>query len=608
MAITYSDKVLLNPNANPAINVWRAVDANEVKNVVNAHLIDTANPHSVTATQVGLGNVDNTADANKPVSTAQQTALDLKADLAGPTFTGVPSAPTAALGTNTTQIATTAFVLANAFSPSASAIWVGQNSYNAFPVSVLGNGQANLEFFNIGNPLGNTEDRNLVPGGVYRHTGSVIMGRNAIWNDANDRWEYSYSTADGYGTSWVECGGEGMNFCAAPVGTHPYQMETGGMNFSMRANGPRSVTGFTSGYVNQTMSSLIGVYESTASGLGQWLSAATQPIFWSVSEEIKGSATTLGEHYRAESHGNSASNYGGYAFKHSEGTLGTPANVTTNRIMGSIFSVAYGGAYRRTAEINFMSRGTVSAGAVGQGILFRTSVDTEANMADRFEVTADGVVRGYAPFAYSNSSISGVPVYSSFAALSPANIASEVMRAQHLSTSTGGARFIGFSTTSTASTAIALAFTGILGATAPTAPAMLFQALKNSGSASATDIAAAEIMVHFRNNTTTHIEILGSGNVGLGVTTPTAVLHIKAGTATAGTAPIKFTTGTNTTAAVAGQMEYNNTFHLTNSDGTRRHITLCTTATKTTAAAPYTNDGFITVSIGGTDVKVMTTA
>ena len=34
----------------------------------------------------------------------------LKADLASPTFTGTPAAPTASNGTNTTQIATTAFV------------------------------------------------------------------------------------------------------------------------------------------------------------------------------------------------------------------------------------------------------------------------------------------------------------------------------------------------------------------------------------------------------------------------------------------------------------------------------------------------------------------
>lgn len=61
---------------------------------------------------VGLGSVDNTPDAGKPVSTAQQTALDLKAPLASPTFTGVPAAPTAAAGTNTTQLASTAFVTA----------------------------------------------------------------------------------------------------------------------------------------------------------------------------------------------------------------------------------------------------------------------------------------------------------------------------------------------------------------------------------------------------------------------------------------------------------------------------------------------------------------
>jgi len=41
-----------------------------------------------TKTDLALNNVDNTSDANKPVSTAGQTALDLKANLAAPTFTG----------------------------------------------------------------------------------------------------------------------------------------------------------------------------------------------------------------------------------------------------------------------------------------------------------------------------------------------------------------------------------------------------------------------------------------------------------------------------------------------------------------------------------------
>ena len=65
---------------------------------------------------VGLGNADNTADADKPVSTAAQTALNLKAPLESPTFTGSPVLPTGTTGVtqssgdNSTKLATTAFV------------------------------------------------------------------------------------------------------------------------------------------------------------------------------------------------------------------------------------------------------------------------------------------------------------------------------------------------------------------------------------------------------------------------------------------------------------------------------------------------------------------
>jgi hypothetical protein len=47
---------------------------------IDTHIASTSNPHSVTKTQVGLGNVDNTSDANKPISTATQAALDGKAN------------------------------------------------------------------------------------------------------------------------------------------------------------------------------------------------------------------------------------------------------------------------------------------------------------------------------------------------------------------------------------------------------------------------------------------------------------------------------------------------------------------------------------------------
>lgn len=103
----------------------------------------------VTAADIGLGAVDNTSDADKPISDATQAALDLKADaaattaainakvidsiadadtthapsrnavfdalalkapLASPAFTGNPTAPTPATGDDDTSVATTEFV------------------------------------------------------------------------------------------------------------------------------------------------------------------------------------------------------------------------------------------------------------------------------------------------------------------------------------------------------------------------------------------------------------------------------------------------------------------------------------------------------------------
>jgi hypothetical protein len=72
-------------------------DALDTKAPLNSPTF-TGTVSGVTAQMVGLGHVDNTSDLNKPVSTATQTALDLKANLAGPTFTGTVVLP------NTTSI------------------------------------------------------------------------------------------------------------------------------------------------------------------------------------------------------------------------------------------------------------------------------------------------------------------------------------------------------------------------------------------------------------------------------------------------------------------------------------------------------------------------
>jgi hypothetical protein len=95
----------------------------------------TGSVSGISKSMVGLGFVDNTSDTAKPVSTKTQAALDLKsntlevtaalelkansatidslfalkAPLLSPSLTGVPTAPTAIAGTNSTQIATTAY-------------------------------------------------------------------------------------------------------------------------------------------------------------------------------------------------------------------------------------------------------------------------------------------------------------------------------------------------------------------------------------------------------------------------------------------------------------------------------------------------------------------
>lgn len=60
----------------------------------------TGTVSGINKSMVGLGSVDNTSDLDKPISTAQQSALDLKANLSGATFTGfvtLQSDPTQAM-------------------------------------------------------------------------------------------------------------------------------------------------------------------------------------------------------------------------------------------------------------------------------------------------------------------------------------------------------------------------------------------------------------------------------------------------------------------------------------------------------------------------------
>ena len=80
---------------------WAEVDSNftslrDSKLEASSNLSDLINT-ATARVNIGLGNVSNTSDANKPVSTAQQTALNLKANINSPTFTGTVAGITAAM-------------------------------------------------------------------------------------------------------------------------------------------------------------------------------------------------------------------------------------------------------------------------------------------------------------------------------------------------------------------------------------------------------------------------------------------------------------------------------------------------------------------------------
>ena len=138
-----------------------------------------------------------------PTVTAVNTGLALKANIASPTFTGTPTAPTATAGTNTTQIATTAFVLANSnrnipylsYEDSTKSIWnegfypsnntvYGQRSLS---LNSTGSNEVSLGWYALGNMTsgnGNiavgSEAGLLITGGFQNQNSSesVFLGRN----------------------------------------------------------------------------------------------------------------------------------------------------------------------------------------------------------------------------------------------------------------------------------------------------------------------------------------------------------------------------------------------------------------------------------------------
>ncbi|MFT3676807.1 MAG: hypothetical protein QM781_13015 [Chitinophagaceae bacterium] len=91
------------------------------------------------------------------------------------------------------------------------------------------------------------------------------------------------------------------------------------------------------------------------------------------------------------------------------------------------------------------------------------------------------------------------------------------------------------------------------------------------------------------------------GKIGIGVTSPAAVLQLAAGTATASTAPLKFTSGTHLTTPENGAVEYNGTNYFVTSGSTRYTLakTLTNTATLNFGSTAAGSSADLTITVTG---------
>ena len=143
-------------------------------------------PTGITKTDVGLANVDNTTDANKPVSTATQTELNLKANLSGATFTGAVSGTDLTLSGNLTVNGTTTninstnlvvedknIVLADVTSPT-------DTTADGGGITLKGATDKTLNWVDATDAWTSSEDFNLVTGKAYEIAGTSVLSATTL--------------------------------------------------------------------------------------------------------------------------------------------------------------------------------------------------------------------------------------------------------------------------------------------------------------------------------------------------------------------------------------------------------------------------------------------
>lgn len=196
MAIDFPDTPAENDTFTASGKTWVYIDGKwAVQTITNTFDLKaplasptfTGTVSGVSASMVGLGNVDNTSDVDKPVSTAGQTALDLKANLSSPTFTGTTT-------TNDLTVSGNFVVSGTTTSINTETVTVNDN------IIVLNNNAT-------GDP---TDDAGIE---IERGSSTNVQ---LLWNETSDKWQFTND-----GSTYTDLGAGGATISdtapASPV-------------------------------------------------------------------------------------------------------------------------------------------------------------------------------------------------------------------------------------------------------------------------------------------------------------------------------------------------------------------------------------------------------
>lgn len=292
----------------------------------------TGNPHSVTATDVGLGNLDNTSDVDKPISTATQTALDnkqpLDAELTAlsgltsavdtlPYFTGVGTADLATItpagraliddADASAQLITLGIeniVLGS--SPGYSIQYLTQAEYDVIPVKdsnrryYITDGSSTLSLANIsdsgsmasqnassvfitGGTISGIVDLTIADGGTgasdaptARTNLGVISGTfTPVLRTVGDATEPTYTSRSGKYLKWDDWVQVQINItCSSTIATGSGNLQIAGLPYintnsiAVPAGRQSAFTGITAGLLNSFLPASSSAIEIESDGVG----------------------------------------------------------------------------------------------------------------------------------------------------------------------------------------------------------------------------------------------------------------------------------------------------------------------------------------------------